>query len=278
MYSTKKYMICFSGIIVTSIFLTTSVFGNQKFNSFKSDGFEISFINASETKYGNLFALFIKMKKDWKTYWRYPGESGFAPEFKVLSSKNFKKLEISWPTPKVFYENGTIINGYKNDLILPIFILKNKNESHMEFELELTMGFCKDICIPINFMISSKYAFKASKTQNKMILDSLNNTPKELSTSNSLVICDVKKIDDKMVLLSNLNNNFFSDKHYIDALILEYKDDKVWFSEIKKISNSRYISEIKSIDDKNFFLDKSKVKYTIITNSGGFEKTGCKSN
>ena len=278
MYSTKKYMICFSGIIVTSIFLTTSVFGNQKFNSFKSDGFEISFINASETKYGNLFALFIKMKKDWKTYWRYPGESGFAPEFKVLSSKNFKKLEISWPTPKVFYENGTIINGYKNDLILPIFILKNKIESHMEFELELTMGFCKDICIPINFMISSKYAFKASKTQNKMILDSLNNTPKELSTSNSLVICDVKKIDDKMVLLSNLNNNFFSDKHYIDALILEYKDDKVWFSEIKKISNSRYISEIKSIDDKNFFLDKSKVKYTIITNSGGFEKTGCKSN
>ena len=278
MYSTKKYMICFSGIIVTSIFLTTSVFGNQKFNSFKSDGFEISFINASETKYGNLFALFIKMKKDWKTYWRYPGESGFAPEFKVLSSKNFKKLEISWPTPKVFYENGTIINGYKNDLILPIFILKNKNESHVEFELELTMGFCKDICIPINFIISSKHAFKASKTQNKMILDSLNNTPKELSTSNGLVICDVKKIDDKMVLLSNLNNNFFSDKHYIDALILEYKDDKVWFSEIKKISNSRYISEIKSIDDKNFFLDKSKVKYTIITNSGGFEKTGCKSN
>ena len=49
------------------------------------------------------------MKENWKTYWKNPGDSGFEPEFKVIRKKNLKKNKISWPTPKVFYENGTII-------------------------------------------------------------------------------------------------------------------------------------------------------------------------
>ena len=81
-----------------------------------------------------------------------------------------------------------------------------------------------------------------------------------------------------MTFLSNFNNNFFSDNHYIDALILEYKDDQVWFSEIKKLSNKDYIAQINSIEEETFLLDKSKIKYTIITESGGFQKKGCKSN
>ena len=264
--------------IITFIYTSSDLFGNQKINSYKNDFLDISFINARDTKQGDLFALFIKMEKNWKTYWRYPGDSGFAPEFKILSSRNLKKIEISWPTPKVFYENGTTINGYKNDLILPIFFIKNNPADQMEFEIELTMGFCDDICIPIKFMIISKYALKTSEKQNKTISNSLNNIPKELSTSKSLVICDVNKIGSKMILISKFSNNFFSKKNKIDHLVIEYKDVSVWFSEINKMSNNLgYTAEINSIEDKNFFLDKSKIKYTIITNSGGFQKSGCTS-
>lgn len=276
-FLTKKNVILFLLFLVCSIFSAPNVFGNQKYNNFKNDYVEISFIKAWETKQGNLFALFIKMKENWKTYWRNPGDSGFAPEFKVLSDKNLKKIEIYWPTPKVFYENETIINGYKKDLVLPILILKNKNESTLEFEFELTMGFCEDICIPIKFLLNSKYAFKSSKKQNRMISHSLNNTPKELLTSKTLITCDVKKIGNRMMLISEFDNNFFSKEKYIDHLILEYMDYQVWFSEIKRLNNKNYIAQIKSIEEENFLLDKSKIKYTIITKSGGFKKNGCKS-
>jgi hypothetical protein len=42
-------------------------------------------------------------------------------------------------------------------------------------------------------------------------------------------------------------------------------------------NNLGFTAEINSIEDKNFFLDKSKIKYTIITNRGGFQKSGCTS-
>ena len=111
---------------------------------------------------------------------------------------------------------------------------------------------------------------------NKMISNSLENNPKELLSSKKLVSCDVKKIGNKMTIISKFDNNFFSKKKYIDYLILEYKDDQVWFSETKKLSNKDYIAQIKSIEEENFLLNKSKVKYTIITKSGGFLINGCK--
>ena len=272
----KRNVIFFLLLIVISILSAPDVFGNQKYNSFKNDYVEISFINAWETKEGNLFALYIKMKENWKTYWRNPGDSGFAPELKLLSDKNLKKIKIYWPTPKIFYENETIINGYKKELMLPILILKNKNESQVDFEIELTIGFCEDICIPVKLLLNSKDAFKSSEKMNKMISNSLENNPKELLSSKKLVSCDVKKIGNKMTIISKFDNNFFSKKKYIDHLILEYKDDQVWFSETKKLSNKDYIAQIKSIEEENFLLNKSKVKYTIITKSGGFLINGCK--
>ena len=212
MFLTKTNVIFFLLFIVISILSAPDVFGNQKYNSFKNDYVEISFINAWETKQGNLFALFIKMKENWKTYWRYPGDSGFAPELKLLSDKNLKKIKIYWPTPKVFYENETIINGYKKDLTLPILFLKNKNESQVEFEIELTIGFCEDICIPIKLLLNSKDAFKSSEKMNKMISYSLKNNPKELLSSQKLVSCDVKKNGNEMIIISKFDNSFFSKK------------------------------------------------------------------
>ena len=60
----KRNVIFFLLLIVISILSAPDVFGNQKYNSFKNDYVEISFINAWETKEGNLFALYIKMKEN----------------------------------------------------------------------------------------------------------------------------------------------------------------------------------------------------------------------
>jgi len=265
-------------LIITLIHFSSSSFGNQKTNLYKDENIDISFLKAWDSKEATLYALFIKMKKNWKTYWKYPGDSGFSPEFKIIESNNLKKIEISWPTPKVFFENGSVINGYKKELILPIFFYKEKSSKKIDFKLNFLMGFCDDICIPIKFIINSKNALKANELKNKLVSNSLENMPQDLSNSENLIECEVKKINKKMKLISKFDNNFFSNNNSIEQLILEYLDGQIWFSEISK-TNKRFefLSIINSLDDNNFFLDKSKIKYTIITRSGGFQHKGCKS-
>ena len=265
-------------IIITLIHFSSSSFGNQKTNFYKDENIDISFLKAWDSKEATLYALFIKMKKNWKTYWKYPGDSGFSPEFKIIESNNLKKIEISWPTPKVFFENGSVINGYKKELILPIFFYKEKSSKKIDFKLNFLMGFCDDICIPIKFIINSKNALKTNELKNKLVSNSLEKMPQDLSNSENLIECEVKKINKKMKLISKFDNNFFSNNHSIDQIILEYLDGQIWFSEISK-TNERFefLSTINSFEDNNFFLDKSKIEYTIITRSGGFQQKGCKS-
>ena len=265
-------------LIITLIHFSSSSFGNQKTNFYKDENIDISFLKAWDSKEATLYALFIKMKKNWKTYWKYPGDSGFSPEFKIIESNNLKKIEISWPTPKVFFENGSVINGYKKELILPLFFYKEKSSKKIDFKLNFLMGFCDDICIPIKFIINSKNALKTNELKNKLVSNSLEKMPQDLSNSENLIECEVKKINKKIKLISKFDNNFFSNNNSIDQLILEYLDGQIWFSEISK-TNKRFefLSIINSLDDNNFFLDKSKIKYTIITRSGGFQHKGCKS-
>ncbi len=274
----KNLLITFLLLIITLSLFSSSSFGNQKTNFYKDENIEISFLKAWDSKEATLYALFIKMKKNWKTYWKYPGDSGFSPEFKIIESNNLKKIEISWPTPKVFFENGSVINGYKKELILPLFFYKEKSSKKIDFKLNFLMGFCDDICIPIKFIINSKNALKTNELKNKLVSYSLEKMPQDLSNSKNLIECEVKKINKKMKLLSKFDSNFFSNNHSIDQLILEYLDGQIWFSEISK-TNERFefLSTINSFEDNNFFLDKSKIEYTIITRSGGFQQKGCKS-
>ena len=274
----KNILIICLILIITLIHFSSSSFGNEKTNFYKDENIDISFLKAWDSKEATLYALFIKMKKNWKTYWKYPGDSGFSPEFKIIESNNLKKIEISWPTPKVFFENGSVINGYKKELILPIFFYKEKSSKKIDFKLNFLMGFCDDICIPIKFIINSKNALKANELKNKLVSNSLEKIPQDLSNSENLIECEVKKINKKMKLISKFDNNFFSNNNSIEQLILEYLDGQIWFSEISK-TNKRFefLSIINSLDDNNFFLDKSKIKYTIITRSGGFQQKGCKS-
>ena len=274
----KNVLITCLIVIITLIHFSSSSFGNQKTNFYKDENIDISFLKAWDSKEATLYALFIKMKKNWKTYWKYPGDSGFSPEFKIIESNNLKKIEISWPTPKVFFENGSVINGYKKELILPIFFYKEKSSKKIDFKLNFLMGFCDDICIPIKFIINSKNALKANELKNKLVSNSLEKIPQDLSNSENLIECEVKKINKKMKLISKFDNNFFSNNNSIEQLILEYLDGQIWFSEISK-TNERFefLSTINSFEDNNFFLDKSKIEYTIITRSGGFQHKGCKS-
>ena len=83
-------------------------------------------------------AIELDIKDGWKSFWRNPGASGFAPQ--LTTEKNYK-TSIFYPTPIAYQDN----NIYKGHVFLPIII----NKTSDNIKGNLLIGFCKDLCIPL---------------------------------------------------------------------------------------------------------------------------------
>src|SRR4029079_14975580 len=59
-------------------------------------------------------AVEIKLQDGWKTYWRYPGDSGVPPALDFSKSRNVKSVTVLYPAPSKFPDGaGGNSIGYK---------------------------------------------------------------------------------------------------------------------------------------------------------------------
>jgi suppressor for copper-sensitivity B len=94
--------------------------------------------------------LQFRMEKDWKVYWRSPGDAGFPPRLDWSGSRNFKDAEISWPAPSRFSVLGFETVGYHDEVILPIAVRLTKPGAPASFWLAVDFLTCAEICVPAN--------------------------------------------------------------------------------------------------------------------------------
>src|SRR6202023_2924585 len=57
--------------------------------------------------------LEIKLSEGWKTYWRYPGDSGVPPRFDFSRSDNVGKVDALYPAPHRFSDEGDNFIRYR---------------------------------------------------------------------------------------------------------------------------------------------------------------------
>ncbi|HSJ42374.1 MAG TPA: protein-disulfide reductase DsbD domain-containing protein [Xanthobacteraceae bacterium] len=62
----------------------------------------------------------IKMQPGWKTYWRYPGDSGVPPRFDFSGSDKLLRAQVLYPAPHLFTDETGNSIGYKTKLIFPV--------------------------------------------------------------------------------------------------------------------------------------------------------------
>ncbi|MGB7240564.1 MAG: protein-disulfide reductase DsbD domain-containing protein [Sulfitobacter sp.] len=93
-------------------------------------------------------ALQLILAPGWKTYWRAPGDGGIPPQFDWSRSRNLQSVGISWPTPRVFNDNGLRSIGYKNQLIIPLIIAPSTSGKPVRLRAKMELGVCSDICMP----------------------------------------------------------------------------------------------------------------------------------
>jgi DsbC/DsbD-like thiol-disulfide interchange protein len=92
----------------------------------------------------------MRLAPGWKTYWRYPGDSGIPPRFDFSKSRNVKSVNVRWPAPQhLTDESGTSI-GYKHDLIFPLDVVPKDRSQPIILSLAIDYGVCEKICVPVD--------------------------------------------------------------------------------------------------------------------------------
>ena len=93
--------------------------------------------------------LEIKLKHGWKTYWRYPGDSGVPPVFDFSKSQNVKSVTVLYPAPSRFPDGaGGNSIGYKDLVVLPLHIVPQDAAKPVMLNLKLAYAACEKLCIP----------------------------------------------------------------------------------------------------------------------------------
>jgi DsbC/DsbD-like thiol-disulfide interchange protein len=89
----------------------------------------------------------IRLAPGWKTYWRYPGDSGIPPTFDFKGSENVKTVTVLWPAPQRLPDAGGVSIGYKDTVILPLRIMPLESKKPAVLRLKLDYGVCEALCM-----------------------------------------------------------------------------------------------------------------------------------
>lgn len=91
----------------------------------------------------------IRLAPGWKTYWRYPGDSGVPPQFDFAKSENLKSVQVSWPAPARIVEADGVIIGYRDNVVFPLRIEAKDPHQPVVLRLDLDYAICEKVCIPV---------------------------------------------------------------------------------------------------------------------------------
>lgn len=90
----------------------------------------------------------IKMQPGWKTYWRYPGDSGVPPHFDFSGSENLKEVKVHYPAPHLFTDETGQSLGYKDRVIFPLVISPQQQGKPVRLRLKIDYAVCEKLCVP----------------------------------------------------------------------------------------------------------------------------------
>jgi DsbC/DsbD-like thiol-disulfide interchange protein len=90
----------------------------------------------------------VRLAGGWKTYWRYPGDSGVPPEFDFSKSENVRSVSLLWPAPHRFTYDGGASIGYKGDVTFPVHVVPDDPARPTLLRLTIAYAVCEKLCVP----------------------------------------------------------------------------------------------------------------------------------
>ncbi|MGK2741480.1 protein-disulfide reductase DsbD domain-containing protein [Tepidicaulis sp. LMO-SS28] len=95
-----------------------------------------------------LLGIELELERKWKTYWRYPGDSGIPPRFDWSGSENLAETDVRWPAPEKFIVPD-VTYGYKKKVVFPVRVKAAEKDEPLRIALIFDFGVCDDVCVPV---------------------------------------------------------------------------------------------------------------------------------
>ncbi|MFG1383660.1 protein-disulfide reductase DsbD domain-containing protein [Xanthobacter versatilis] len=97
----------------------------------------------------------VRLAPGWKTYWRYPGDSGVPPDLSFEGSQNVAGVTIAWPAPKRFADGGGGFSiGYKGAVLFPLKVELADPAKPARLQLAFDFAVCEALCMPAKVDLS----------------------------------------------------------------------------------------------------------------------------
>ena len=249
-------------IILCSFFFTTAIAKSSDWSVSEASKLRIiSAYSQNDTK-DLLLGLEYKMEPGWKTYWKSPGDGGFAQSISWDNSSNIKNVNILWPTPVEFEILGLTSLGYQNDVIFPIKVELDDETQNIFLNLQVSFLICKDICIPGDARL-----FLEIPSGEKKLTDEYFNLERALSflpeqNFNSSYIKKINANVFKNNQFSTIQINIESDKSFYNPKIfihtpfgLPVVKHSINYSSDNKLITAEFNYDNNLISDKKFPLE-----------------------
>jgi DsbC/DsbD-like thiol-disulfide interchange protein len=90
----------------------------------------------------------VKLQPGWKTYWRYPGDSGVPPRFDFAGSENLKTAKVLYPAPHLLQDDDGNSLGYKDHVTFPVQVTPKQAGAVVKLRLKFDYAVCEKLCVP----------------------------------------------------------------------------------------------------------------------------------
>ena len=222
-----------------------------------------------------IFGLKIDLNKNWKTYWRLPGNAGLKPLFNFDKSENVFAAKIMWPSPIIFGEDNLWSIGYKDSVLLPLEVTPIDTSKPIKLEIQADIGLCEDVCIPVTLNVSY-FATPGQNQENYEILgailsepiksDDIGFQPPQCIIKNGELIME---FNEKNVKTGIENIELFvievgSSVFYVNSQKAYVFDDRITVSTKNSVE-----TELPGV------ISRERIKTTIIGSNQSLEFVGC---
>lgn len=116
-------------------------------------------------------AIEIRLNPGWKAYWRTPGEGGLPTVFDFSLSRNLASADAYYPPPRRYNDGYTTTNVYEGRVLFPVELSSALSSVSMAIVVQIDMGVCEQICIPLQLETSVELPVGAEDTAAKSIID-----------------------------------------------------------------------------------------------------------
>lgn len=205
-------------------------------------------------------AIRIGLDPGWKTYWRVPGEAGIPPTLDFTGSRNIAELQVIWPVPTAFDQNGMRSIGYHDVLVLPVRITPHDPAEPVMLDAVLDFGVCRNICVPVSVRLDTD--LEGAGAPDQRISAAMEDVPVPRP---GLARCTTEPVSDGTRVTARIDLPGDQDQ----VALFELRSHPMWVSESTMsrdggmlIASADFVPD----DARPFALDQSDLRITVLDN------------